>query len=279
MRLCTLCGVDRPVSPIAAESFDRSAQVYDDHVAFNRAGARRLVASIPERRYAHVLDVACGTGFAALEAIPRLAVEAVIGVDASAPMLDVFHERLARFPHVHADLRATDVLHMRVADGWADLVLCTMALHWFTERAAAVAAMARTLAPGGVIGILAPGPRHDGETVERIRRSGDAEIGLLADSIVSNQVDPAVLERYLSDAGLEPIDIWTETRQRVVAPDAYADRLEAVASHLWAHLPATDQADVITRMRTLLGGWADDDGLYRYRFVKTFAVARRPASG
>jgi hypothetical protein len=33
--------------PPAAESFDRSAQVYDGHVAVNRAGARRLVAPVP----------------------------------------------------------------------------------------------------------------------------------------------------------------------------------------------------------------------------------------
>lgn len=267
------------MSPIAAESFDRSAQVYDEHVAFNRAGAVRLVASIPEGRYAHLLDVACGTGFAALAAIPRLAVESVIGIDASPAMLDVFRERLAAFPQVHPDLRATDVLRMGVEDGWADLVLCTMALHWFTERAAAIAAMGRSLAPGGVIGILAPGPNHDRETVARIRRSGDAEIGLLADSIESNQVDPAVLERYLRDAGLEPVDVWTETRERDVSPDAYADRLEAVASHLWAHLPPDAQADVVARMRALLHEWADDDGRYRYRFVKTFAIARCPAAG
>ena len=49
--------MERPPPPAAAESFDRSAQVYDGHVAANRAGARRLVASIPEGRYPRLLDV------------------------------------------------------------------------------------------------------------------------------------------------------------------------------------------------------------------------------
>ncbi len=270
---------ERPVSPSAAESFDRSAQVYDDHVAFNRAGAGRLVAAVPEGRYPRLLDVACGTGFASLAAIPRLGVESVIGADASAPMIEVFRERLAEFPAVRADLRASDVLGMAVEDGSVDLVLCTMALHWFTERAAAIAAMARALAPGGVIGILAPGPMHDRETVERIRAGGDPLLGRLADSIESNQVDPDVLTRYLADAGLEPVDVWTETRRRLVTTASYSARLEAVASHLWADLPVAEQEAVVARMRVLLETSADVEGGYRYGFVKTYAIARAPVGG
>ncbi len=109
--------MEQPLSPDAAKSFDRSAGVYDDYVAPNRAGARRLVASVPDGRYPRLLDVACGTGFASLAAIPRLGVESVIGVDASAPMLEQFRERLAEFPRVRADLRACDVLAMDVEAG------------------------------------------------------------------------------------------------------------------------------------------------------------------
>ena len=268
---------ERPISSSAAESFDRSAHVYDDHVAFNRAGARRLVAAVPEGRYPRLLDVACGTGFASLAAIPRLGVESIVGVDASAPMLEVFRGRLAEFPAVRADLRASDVLAMAVADGSADLVLCTMALHWFTERAAAVGVMARALAPGGVLGILAPGPRHDRETVESIRASGDPLLARLADSIESNQVEPEVLTGYLIAAGLEPLDVWTEARRRVVTTASYLSRLEAVASHLWADLPLAEQGRAVARMKELLEASAEGDDLYRYGFVKTFAVARAPA--
>ena len=267
--------MDEPPSPVAAESFDRSATVYDGHVAVNRAGARRLVASVPEGRYPRLLDVGCGTGFASLEAIPRLGVERVVGVDASASMLDVFRERLRDFPHVRAELQASDVLRMRVEDAGADLVLCTMALHWFTERAAAIERMARALAPGGVLGILAPGPEHDRGTVALVRATGDPILGRLADSIEDNEIDPDALAAYLAAAGLEPKDVWTETRRRVATPAAYGARMEAVASHLWSDLPGNEQAAVVTRMYALLAGATDDDGAYRYRFVKTFAIARR----
>lgn len=267
--------MERPPPALAAESFDRSAPVYDGHVAANRAGARRLVASVPEGRYPRLLDVGCGTGFASLAAIPRLGVERVVGVDASASMLDVFRERLRGFPHVRAELQPSDVLEMRVEDAGADLVLCAMALHWFAERAAAVARMARALAAGGVLGILAPGPGHDRETVALVRASGDPLLDRLARSIEDNEIDPDALAGYLVATGLEPEDVWTETRRRAVSPAAYGARMEAVASHLWADLPAGEQASVLARMSALLSGATDADGAYRYHFVKTFAIARR----
>ncbi len=272
--------MDAPrLPPAPARSFDRSAEVYDDHVVANRAGASRLVAAVPGGAYPRLLDVACGTGFATLAAIDRLGVTHVTGADASAPMIAVFRQRLAGRPGVVADLRACDVLDIDVASGSFDLALCTMALHWFDDRGAAIALMARALAPGGVLGVLAPGPAHDGATVALIRAGGDPELIRLADAIEHNQVDPAVLGGHLAAAGLEPLDVWTETRLRTTTAAAYGARLDAVASHLWSDLAPSAQADVAARLHRLIEGAADGDGLYRYRFVKTFAIARAPAGG
>jgi ubiquinone/menaquinone biosynthesis C-methylase UbiE len=265
----------RPSTPIAAESFDRSAQVYDDQVAVNRAGAGRLVASVPVGRYPRLLDVGCGTGFASLEAIPRLGVERVVGIDASPPMLAVFRERLRIFPGVAADLRVRDVLDMGVEDASADLVLCSMALHWFAARADAIGGMARALAAGGILGVLAPGPGHDRETVRLIRDRGDPILARLADSVEDNEIDPDALAGYLVAAGLEPVDVWTETRRRSVSPADYGARMEAVASHLWADLPPTDQSAALAQMHALFRAEAAKEGTYRYSFVKTFAIARQ----
>jgi len=93
---------------------------------------------------------------------------------------------------------------------------------------------------------------------------------------VSNEIPVAWLTAALRDAGLEPVDVWAETRERVVPPDALADRMDAVATHLWADLPDEDQRDVLARVRALFRGAAGPDGMYRYRFVKTFAVAVKP---
>ena len=107
-----------------------------------------------------------------------------------------------------------------------------------------------------------------------IRASDDAEAIRLADSIVSNEIPVRWLTDALVDAGLEPVDVWAETRERAVPPDALADRMDAVATHLWSDLPEQAQADVLARVRGMFRDASGTDGLYRYRFVKTFAVAR-----
>ena len=260
-----------------ADSFDRSARAYDELVARNREGCIRLINSLPEREFSRLLDVGCGTGFATLSAIERRGVREVIGVDPSTGMLEVMADRLQDSPGVTSDLRPREVMDMGVAPGWADLVLNTMALHWFTDRPGAIRAMAAALAPGGVLGILCPGEAHDRPTVDMLNATGDPMLGRLSASIVNNEVPVPDITGWITDAGLEPVDVWAETRHRVVTPQAIADRMEAVATHLWSDLPDDEQADVLQRMRAAFAAAADPDGLYRYRFVKTFAVAQAPA--
>ena len=260
-----------------AESFDRSARAYEQLVALNRAGSERLVRSLPDEPFARVLDVGCGTGFATMRVVERGGVREVVGIDPSQPMLEVFAEHLAAHPGITADLRAATAEHTGVPDDWADLVLCTMALHWMPDRPAAIREMARALRPGGVLAILAPGDRHDRPTVDIIEATGDPLMIRLAESIVSNEIPVPWLTDVLRDAGLEPLDVWAETRHRVVSPDAVADRMDAVATHLWADLPEDQQADVLRRVRETFRAASGEDGLYRYQFVKTFAVARKPA--
>lgn len=260
-----------------AESFDRSARAYEQLVAFNRAGSDRLVRSLPDEPFARVLDVGCGTGFATMRVVERGGVAEVVGVDPSPPMLEVFAEHLAGHPEITADLRAATAERTGVPDGWADLVICTMALHWMPDRPAAIREMARALRPGGVLAILAPGERHDRPTVDAIEATGDPLVMRLAQSIVSNEIPLPWLTGQLGDAGLTPLDVWAETRMRVVSPDAIADRMDAVATHLWADLPADEQVDVLRRMREAFRDAAGPDGLYRYQFVKAFAIARAPA--
>ena len=259
-----------------AESFDRSARAYEQLVALNRAGSERLVQSLPDEPFARVLDVGCGTGFATMRVVERGGVREVVGVDPSAAMLEVFAEHLAAHPEIAADLRAATAEQTDVPDAWADLVLCTMALHWMPDRPAAIREMARALRPGGVLAILAPGERHDRPTVDIIEATGDPLVMRLAQSIVSNEIPVPWLTDLLGECGLEPVDVWAESRERVVSPDALADRMDAVATHLWADLPEHEQADVLRRVREIFREASGPGGLYRYQFVKTFAVARKP---
>jgi len=257
------------------ESFDRSAHLYDAHVAFNHAGAQRLIGALPDRPYADILDVACGTGFATMQLIARRGATSVIGIDASAGMLEQFRAKLDRYPGIHATLRVADVLDMGVAPASVDLVLCTMALHWFDDRRAAITEMAKTLRPGGVLGLLGPGPGHDAQFVALSRASDPPILPELADSIVSNEIYPEEMRGYLADAGLEELDIWVEARERRLPADRYLARMQAVGSHLWAHRTPDDRDRQLARAGDALRA-ASCDGTFVYTFTKLLVIARAP---
>lgn len=259
------------------ESFDRSAHQYDDHVAFNRAGAQRLIGALPDREYRDVLDVACGTGFATMQLLRRQQVRSVTGIDASQAMLDQFALKLAATPEIEATLRVADVLAMGVPDHSMDLVMCTMALHWFDDRAGAIAAMARTLRPGGTFALLGPGPGHDARFVQLSRAATPPILPELADSIVSNEIYPDEMRGYLAAAGLEEIDLWVEHRERFLTPERYLDRMRAVGSHLWAHRTPDDRDAQFARALEALHE-VGDGGVYSYEFTKLFVIARMPGA-
>jgi ubiquinone/menaquinone biosynthesis C-methylase UbiE len=257
------------------ESFDRSAPTYDDHVRFNQAGAQRLIGALPEREYRDLLDVACGTGFATMHMIARRGIRSVIGIDASAGMLEQFRVKLAEYPKIAATLRVADVLEMGVPPASVDLVLCTMALHWFPDRERAVLAMAKTLRPGGILGILGPGPGHDAEFVRLSRESEPPILPELAASVLRNEIHPEAMRGYLAAAGLEEVDMWLERRERRVAPGRYLDRMRSVASHLWSHRPIDEQRQELARAEAALGA-ESTSGIFEYTFTKLLVIARAP---
>jgi len=237
-------------------------------------GARRLVASLPAGRYERVLDVACGTGFASLEMIARFGVRHVTGVDRSAAMIERAREAFALHTDVEATLHVADVLAMPVPDSAFDAVLCAMALHWFSDRGAAVAAMARALRPGGHLGIVAPSVRHDRECAELLMAQDPPLFPSLAAAFGDNEIAVEEVAGYLAGAGLEPVDVWVEERQRRTEPERYLSRLTTVGAHLFDDVPEDEREREIERVRGLMAA-TSPDGTWSYTFTKLFAVARR----
>ena len=93
-----------------------------------------------------VIDLACGTGNAALLAARRGA--RVVGMDASPRLLEVARER-ARIQGVDVDFREGDLLDLPVADGTADVVLSVFGVVFAPEPAQALREVGRVLRPGG----------------------------------------------------------------------------------------------------------------------------------
>jgi ubiquinone/menaquinone biosynthesis C-methylase UbiE len=259
-----------------ASCFDRSSNAYDEIVWRNRQGAERLVAALPAEGYRDVLDVGCGTGLASLALTQRFEPRSITGVDLSQEMLERFRARLPAFSGVLVNLHQADVLAMPVTEESFDLVLSTMAFHWFPDRLSALRAMARALRAGGVLGLLA-GARGSDEEYRRLLLSlcppAPAPLIEIYERGVS---DVGELEWALGRAGLEPIDVWIERRRRRSPPDRFMARARAVTGHLIADREPEEQATTWARITAAVVAASEPAG-FVYHFNKIFAVARKPA--
>lgn len=92
------------------------------------------------------VDLGAGTGKFTALLLERA--RRVIAVEPSAPMLEVLQEKL---PDVEAVQGSAE--RMPVADATADVVTVAQAFHWF-DRDSACAEIARTLVPGGTLGLV-----------------------------------------------------------------------------------------------------------------------------
>jgi ubiquinone/menaquinone biosynthesis C-methylase UbiE len=258
-----------------ASQYDRNAAQYDRAARFNILAGERLVSSVPPGEYKHLLDVGCGTGFATLAAFARFpTLQSVVGVDISSGMVDQFREKLRAHPDSDVQLQVADVLAMDVPAGHFDLVISSMMLHWITDRPGALRVMAAAVRPGGVLAVVAPGPGHDQEYVEVLRAIRPPVPAPMIEVFAAAQVFPDALDEQLRAAGLEPLDVWVETRRRQVPPEVYMERITAVGSHVWAHLSADEQDATFSRIRDGIAA-ATIDARFCYTFTKSFAVARR----
>lgn len=256
----------------APEGFSKEAASYDAAVRHNIAGSQRLVMSLPDGDHRRVLDVGCGTGFTSEAMARRFDVETIVGVDPAEGMLEVFAAKLGAFPDVRVELRAEDVMEMGVDDGAFDAVICAMALHWFPDKPAAVARMARALRPGGVMGILTAG--RGGEDAWRELLEGIGAPQEWTGWFAANQRDVDEIAADLRAAGMEPLDVWMERRRRATPPDAFMARTRSVAAHLLGNPPG-GYSDLDQRIEAALHAAAGPGG-FVYDYCKLFAVGRRP---
>ena len=142
-----------------------------------------------------VLDVACGPGNFSRDFGRAASDGLVVGIDASAPMLDV----------AVRDTEGENVAYIRgdacalpFRDGSFDAVCCFAALYLIEEPMRALAEIVRVLAPGGRVAILTScnrGPLSAGVTGEVVRRLTGVRI-----------FDRDELVRVLVDEGLVGVD-------------------------------------------------------------------------
>ncbi len=166
-----------------------------------------------------VVDLACGTGNAALLAAARGA--RAVGVDGAPRLLEVARER-ARDAGVTVDLRAGDLLALPIEDDAADVVLSVFGVIFAQDPLQALREVERILRPGGRALITAwiPAGPIDAMIGEMRRVVGRATSHTPPKRFP--WADPEAVASLAADAGLV-LDGTTENELaiRAASPEAY----------------------------------------------------------
>ncbi len=225
---------------------DWDAGHYERTAAELEPVAKAVVDAAQPRANERVLDLACGTGNAALLAVARGA--RVIGVDTAPRLLEVARER-ARSLDLEAEFRQGDLLELPVQDASADVVLSVFGLIFAPDPARALAEVARVAAPGARVLLSAwipAGPINDmlaamGRVMARVTEAPPPQRFAWSDA--------AAVKAAAGDAGLS---LRATTRARLairdVSPEAYVagsqDHPVALAMR-----PVVEQAGVEAEVR------------------------------
>lgn len=128
-----------------------AAEFYERYVRLlMEPWVRRLVDVAGLQPAEHVLDVACGTGFVARFAAPRVGpVGRVVGVDLNASMIEAARAAADRDPATAIEWRTGDAAALRFENGVFDVVFCQQGVQFFPDRLLALREMHRVLRPGG----------------------------------------------------------------------------------------------------------------------------------
>src|SRR3954452_7427823 len=128
---------------VAADWDTMRLAYYDERVIDRMASAAAVDRSMT------VLDVGTGTGFVAAGMASKVA--RVIGVDASAAMLDVARGNLNALGITNVGLRVGDLAALPLADDSVDAAFANMVLHHAEDPTAMLAEMRRAVRPGGTV--------------------------------------------------------------------------------------------------------------------------------
>jgi SAM-dependent methyltransferase len=198
---------------------DWNAGRYERTAAELEPVARAMVDAARPQPDERVLDLACGTGNAALLAAERGA--RVLGIDGAPRLLEVARER-ARSLAVQPEFRHGDLLELPVDDNCADIVLSVFGVIFAPDPGRALQEVSRAAAPGARVFLSAwipAGPINDmlaalGRVVARVTAAPPPQR--------FGWSDAAAVEVVARDAGLSLLrTTQAELPIRAASPEDY----------------------------------------------------------
>ncbi|MDY6891855.1 MAG: malonyl-ACP O-methyltransferase BioC [Pseudomonadota bacterium] len=138
-----------------AQAFSRAAESYDAVAQLQRDIADRLLHWLPYRVEGHLLDLGCGTGYAAPHLRARYPLAPLLELDLAHGMLNYAR---ARRPVANAHYLCADAEQLPLADACVDLIWSSLAIQWCEQPERLMAELARVLKPGGRCLVATLGP-------------------------------------------------------------------------------------------------------------------------
>jgi ubiquinone/menaquinone biosynthesis C-methylase UbiE len=194
------------MSPDAALRQPSTADIFERTLVpavFDRYARDLVERARPIGPSDRILDLGCGTGIVARVLRERLgAAASVVGVDASAPMIEK-----ARSVAPDVDFREGNAMALPFDDGSFDLVLCQEMLQFVPDRPVALREVRRVLTPGGRFIASTWRPRSEQPFHDALGRVAERHLGKSNDARWS--LDGAELARLLTATGFTSVRVDT----------------------------------------------------------------------
>lgn len=210
-----------PATSRAATTYNAAADNYD--AGFWDRYGRGTVARLDLSRGAHVLDVACGTGAAALPAAEAVGSGGqVVAVDLAENMLQRGRAKAAARGLNNIEFRLGDMTALGYPDQHFDAVICVFGVFFVADMKALVAELWRMVKPSGKLAITTWGPRTFEPMYSRWNEAVRAErVDLYAAfNPWDRMTEPGAVAQLFNEAGIVAVDVVAEDgRQRLSVPE------------------------------------------------------------
>ena len=195
---------------------EKLARIYDDEIlpVWAQRFGRMLLRDLDLPEKSQILNVACGTGYPAVELLRRVpAGSRLIAIDPSSALLDVARRKVEDMGARGVFFRSESALpRLSFTSDVYNLVLCNLGLPDMPDPAAALADFARVTVPGGQVRVTLPldGTFQEFHDIYRevlTKHDKHDTLTRLDGHIAATYPGPAQCEDWLRGAGLTDVRV------------------------------------------------------------------------